>query len=98
MNWGRKSTLGYSLRFRYLRQSLFVEAGLVGFVQLQVRWDPVRLDGRDICPDHFGIGILVGEIAISESVKRKGLRMLRYLTWPKCLLPQLDSCSQGGSQ
>jgi hypothetical protein len=43
----------------------------MGFLQLQIGRNPVRLDGGDIRPDYFGIGILIGKIAITTSVKKK---------------------------
>lgn len=39
-----------------------------GYLQLQVRWNPVWLDGRDIRAGDFGVGILISKIAVAMLV------------------------------
>lgn len=50
-------------------------------LQLQVGWDPRRLDRRDVCSNNFRVGELVGKITVLTSIKGsvQGEVMLLYI-------------------
>jgi hypothetical protein len=57
-----------------------------GYLQLQVRWNPVWLDGRDIRAGDFGVGILIGKVAVALLVDSQ------FFWWSQLHSP--DTCHE----